>query len=755
MSCLSTFGAFTTARLAIYASQKALDVVGNNIGNINTTGYTRQYVDQVSFISGHADRYHTALDNRVGNGALVTGISQLRDPYLDIRYRNEMASVGYREEVANGYTQLANILDEVAKGENDSGELGVIEKQFNDLIEQMQNLVDKGAGLDTYDTNVRTSAASLTRLLNSAANSLQNLYEAQEGKLKTDVDDVNSILTQIRELNNTIRKSDIYGGDGLELRDTRNNLIDELSRYMRIDVSYELEDFGPGQKVEKLVIRLDNNDLYDIQANQYSKKDKDIVLIDGIYGAQISVDHAKEDPTGTKKYVDAEGNPVDDINKADREFNANYQILVSKLTDSHNRVKSWYEQEEQEVKVPDPNDPSVTITVKQKVNVKKESQPVLLSDNAIYGSLQAQRELLTEQGEYSTKEQLKGNNITDPLVKHIDADPNANTKRGIKYYQKALDTLANQFANIMNEANVVGPTTLGEAELDQLRVDPGKKDSKISVKKLLEFGKAMKGPDGTIIHFETLKKDGKEYFQVIDGCALAGNSSLLEIPQGANDDATIDQEVLYHVFPSNYTINGQACLEHGVYSPPLYQNNNTTSPTGQPGPLFSNSGNGNETAGITAANISISKAWAEGTVRMQQSKDPDHPSTDNSNLDHFLYILQGQSHNFKPTGTDLTFDEEPDSKTVFFSGTFQEMFTENICGTLAMEQKSNYELLENHSVSADGLYVDRDAVSGVDLNDEAMNMMQFQKSLNAAFRLMTVIDETLDRLISNTGIVGR
>ena len=41
------------------------------------------------------------------------------------------------------------------------------------------------------------------------------------------------------------------------------------------------------------------------------------------------------------------------------------------------------------------------------------------------------------------------------------------------------------------------------------------------------------------------------------------------------------------------------------------------------------------------------------------------------------------------------------------------------------------------------------------LNDEAMNMMQYQKAYTAACRLMTAVDEALDRLINNTGIAGR
>ena len=49
MSSIGTFGSYTQARLAIYASQAGLSVTGNNIANINTYGYTRQRLEQSSF----------------------------------------------------------------------------------------------------------------------------------------------------------------------------------------------------------------------------------------------------------------------------------------------------------------------------------------------------------------------------------------------------------------------------------------------------------------------------------------------------------------------------------------------------------------------------------------------------------------------------------------------------------------------------------------------------------------------------------
>ena len=71
---ITTFGAFTTARLGIYAAQKALNVTGNNIANINTTGYTRQAVDQVSLRVGATNHYASANGGVTGSGVLVTGM---------------------------------------------------------------------------------------------------------------------------------------------------------------------------------------------------------------------------------------------------------------------------------------------------------------------------------------------------------------------------------------------------------------------------------------------------------------------------------------------------------------------------------------------------------------------------------------------------------------------------------------------------------------------------------------------------------
>ena len=49
----------------------------------------------------------------------------------------------------------------------------------------------------------------------------------------------------------------------------------------------------------------------------------------------------------------------------------------------------------------------------------------------------------------------------------------------------------------------------------------------------------------------------------------------------------------------------------------------------------------------------------------------------------------------------------------------------------------------------------RQSTAGVDWNEELSNMLKFQTGYGACSRVLTSMDEILDRLINNTGVVGR
>ena len=297
---IGTFGSFTQARLAIYASQTGLTVTGNNISNVNTQGYTRQRLNQKSLYNAGTDRYYSTTGVKVGQGVLCYGLSQLRDPYLDIQYRSKSAQVGAMDALLEGLNRIAGVLDEVGKGGEipEGKEFGIIAAQFREVYDALNNLTSE-TGHDEYDVQVRSACQTLTNFLRSYSRGLEEQYNNTVNMFENNVDTVNTILTNIRNLNENIRQADIFGDDALEMRDERNLLIDQLSEYIKIDVSYSMEKVGVGAEIEKLTIKLDN-------ANPDASVHTDeTVLVDGIYASQLSIDAVLN--KAAYKYVEADG----------------------------------------------------------------------------------------------------------------------------------------------------------------------------------------------------------------------------------------------------------------------------------------------------------------------------------------------------------------------------------------------------------------------------------------------------------------
>lgn len=658
MSTVSTFSGFTMARLGIMAASKAMEVTGNNISNINTAGYTRQSLDQRALYVGGADVYASQFDVRVGAGALTTGVSQLRDPYLDIRFRNENAQVGYYEEKYNILQKLSLIFDEVGKGNEDGG---VLELQFNQLLEELQVMNTEHAGDKSYDSSVREAAQNLVQKFHSYATALEKDFSNTMDEYKENIGEVNSILKSIRELNESIKKAEISSGaiseaerkegmigergqQALELRDERNVLIDKLSKLIPVDVKYSDESIGAGMTVEKLTITLKGN--------------SDAVLVDGVYNGQISIQNEEIvttefdlGPDGFLQnldgvqyggacgidengfFVDKDGHPLKDAGG-------------NNITPDPANIKM------KEVVTVGDQDPYLRLQISvlennvgQKMASNKPGGKVYkIGDQGIdRGTLQAQREMLTKTGEYSTQEE-------------VDMDPAATTKRGIRYYQNVLDALARKVADVFNEANT--------------------KDK--------------------------------------------NNDWLIDPATGKSTGA----------------IKGA-------------------------GVLFSSVGDKDVAEGITASNICISYSWSHEEAHIIQTRDPaqDGLSTANDNIAHLISQMQADQQ-FKPGDLEKgNHNPKPDAPMInkdssFYTGSFQGMLT-YINDNLGGDTKTTMEILDNYNSSAEELDLGRESVSGVDLNDEAVNMMQYQKSYSAACRLLTTLDELLDKLINGTGVAGR
>ena len=556
MAIIGTFGSYTAARLGIYASQASLNVTGNNIANVNTNGYTRQRMDLRSIYGGAVDRYVSKYSVNIGYGVLTEGVSQLRDPFIDIRYRTEQSNQGQNEFKLKGLDELAATLDEVGDGK---GQFGVIERQFNDLLAQLQNLSEK-TGSQEYDTLVRKSAETLTNLIRNASKKLGEAYQGQVGEFEANVKEVNTILTNIRNLNESIRKANICGDKALELRDERNLQIDKLSKLVKINVTYDMERIDQYTEVERLNIHLAND------------KGEDVAeLVRGIFVGQLSYQKEPELNTGnydtTKPngptnmyYLDKDGNPTDDIDKA-------------------NMVESPSAKEHFDLQIDELKNRWDVVFKDEKTGDVSEVYDI--QDTDMIGGLQAIRELLTEEGEFASTGDL-------------GLDPNADIKRGIPYYQKSLDALANRFAEIMNEANQLPIKDLSAAyQTDANGLFLNNKDPQTALTITLTLD------DGITVNVRGTDKDGN---------LLDDTGAILKNKNGDDLNASMLSYKEKQQILTQLQENGKLTEEYEWY---------------KGGPLFTIGDKADTTDGIVASNITISHAWANRQIQVMNTLRPD------------------------------------------------------------------------------------------------------------------------------------
>ncbi len=79
----------------------------------------------------------------------------------------------------------------------------------------------------------------------------------------------------------------------------------------------------------------------------------------------------------------------------------------------------------------------------------------------------------------------------------------------------------------------------------------------------------------------------------------------------------------------------------------------------------------------------------------------------------------------------------------------------SLIARLGVDAQSAKGVLANQTVLVDLLDRRRQTVSGVSLDEESVQVIRYQRAYEAAARLITANDELLDKLINNTGVVGR
>lgn len=78
-----------------------------------------------------------------------------------------------------------------------------------------------------------------------------------------------------------------------------------------------------------------------------------------------------------------------------------------------------------------------------------------------------------------------------------------------------------------------------------------------------------------------------------------------------------------------------------------------------------------------------------------------------------------------------------------------------LTGSLGIQVQAADRLVDNQTTLITQITNWRESTSGVNMDEEMSDMIRFQKGYSAASRVVTAIDEMLDKLINGTGVVGR
>jgi flagellar hook-associated protein 1 FlgK len=224
----TSFFGLNVALSGLYASQKSLDIVNHNITNASTVGYSRQVVNQKA--STPIGLYDGT--GMVGTGAEVEGAERIRDDYLDFKY--------WSENVANGeWSKKAELLSEIQTTFNEPTKSGFV-TIMNDFFDSYQEMA-KDPSSSAVRALVREKGVTLSKYFNNTATRFEKLQEDLNDQVRLDVEKINSLATQIQQINKQIYNQELDGNHANDLRDSRTLLVDELSKYINVqatEVSY-------------------------------------------------------------------------------------------------------------------------------------------------------------------------------------------------------------------------------------------------------------------------------------------------------------------------------------------------------------------------------------------------------------------------------------------------------------------------------------------------------------------------------------
>ncbi len=235
---LGLFGTLSLAARSLQTQMTGVEVSGQNLANVNTTGYSRQTVDIET-----SPEITTAIGPE-GTGANVVAIQQAINTILNSQIQTQQSANGYWNSQQSALQDLQNSLDEFLNGTNnttsttngnstsDTGLAGQLTTFFN----AAQQLATSPTSIPARQ-NFVTQAQNLATMFNQIVSQTNSTRSTLDTSLSNDVDSANKLLTDIASLNKQIGIAQTTGGTPNTLLDQREQDLENLAQLTNIQTS--------------------------------------------------------------------------------------------------------------------------------------------------------------------------------------------------------------------------------------------------------------------------------------------------------------------------------------------------------------------------------------------------------------------------------------------------------------------------------------------------------------------------------------
>ncbi|MBN1103158.1 MAG: flagellar hook-associated protein FlgK [Deltaproteobacteria bacterium] len=238
------------AKEALLAQRYAIDIVSHNIANVNTPGYTRQ---TATLLAKEASPLGGVM---LGRGVSIDEVIQNTDAFIEARLRDRKTELMAMSEKEVYMSAFEGIFSE-SSGSS-------LSTQLSDFWNAWQDLSNNPSG--TSERNILYErGALLTESFQGLYEDMNQILNELENVIKTGVDTVNNLLSNIADLNQQIIQIEV-AGNANDLRDQRNLALSQLAEYMDIK-SYENEDGNLTVTTGRGYVLVSRGDAYPLKVN--------------------------------------------------------------------------------------------------------------------------------------------------------------------------------------------------------------------------------------------------------------------------------------------------------------------------------------------------------------------------------------------------------------------------------------------------------------------------------------------------------